>query len=587
MPTTADERQTEPARRAADGELPPGPAEGIELVGEYEDSGYREPPYLVRRADGQTIQLSRLLYLVVQHANGRRDHGEVADRVSRAFGRPVSAHNVRTLVEKKLRPLGVLAQADGASPELEKPDPLLALSFRAAVVPARVTRALTTIFYPLFFPPVVAAVLAGLLAVDVWFFFFHGVAQSTRQLLYNPVLLLLVLGLVVVATALHELGHATAARYGGAEPGVMGAGIYVVWPAFYTDVTDAYRLNRIGRLRTDLGGIYFNAIFVLGIAGAYALTGFEPLLVLIVIQHLQIVQQLLPFLRLDGYYVLSDLTGVPDLFARLRPTLKSALPGREADEKVKELKPWVRMVTTGWVLALIPVLLFVFGLLAFNAPRMFATAYDSLGVQADRIGEALEAGSVLSGLVGVIQATTLVLPLAGMTYSFGRVLGRVLRGAWSWSEEAPGRRALVLAASTALAGAAAFVLLPNGDYRPIERGERGTLRGSLTQFRNVPTGRPAVPELRGRTSRPTEKAEPRGTGGPEAPRSRTETRDARTTTVPETSRATTTNSADAPAGETTAEPDGQPGSTDSTPTEPAATTETVTTETPTTETTAP
>ena len=40
----------------------------------------------------------------------------------------------------------------------------------------------------------------------------------------------------------------------------MGAGIYMVWPAFYTDVTDAYRLPRRARLRTDLGGIYFNAV---------------------------------------------------------------------------------------------------------------------------------------------------------------------------------------------------------------------------------------------------------------------------------------------------------------------------------------
>ena len=42
----------------------------------------------------------------------------------------------------------------------------------------------------------------------------------------------------------------------------MGAGLYLVWPAFYTDVTDSYRLDRGGRIRTDLGGLYFNAIVV-------------------------------------------------------------------------------------------------------------------------------------------------------------------------------------------------------------------------------------------------------------------------------------------------------------------------------------
>ena len=48
------------------------------------------------------------------------------------------------------------------------------------------------------------------------------------------------------------------------RPGVMGAGLYLVWPAFYTDVTDSYRLGRGGRLRTDLGGLYFNAIVAVG-----------------------------------------------------------------------------------------------------------------------------------------------------------------------------------------------------------------------------------------------------------------------------------------------------------------------------------
>ena len=46
----------------------------------------------------------------------------------------------------------------------------------------------------------------------------------------------------------------------GPRPGAMGAGLYIVWPAFYTDVTDTYRLGRGGRLRTDLGGLYFNAV---------------------------------------------------------------------------------------------------------------------------------------------------------------------------------------------------------------------------------------------------------------------------------------------------------------------------------------
>src|SRR3712207_6935164 len=41
--------------------------------------------------------------------------------------------------------------------------------------------------------------------------------------------------------------------------------------------------------------------------------------------------QLLPLVRFDGYHVLADLTGVPDLFQRIGTTLKSLVPGFKRD----------------------------------------------------------------------------------------------------------------------------------------------------------------------------------------------------------------------------------------------------------------
>ena len=270
---------------------PNGPqlAPGIELLGEYEGSGFKETPYLARRADGQVIQLSRLLYLVAAQADGQRSFEEIADRVSEEFGRDVSADNIRFLMEKKLRPLGVIADDDGSVPEnLQRSNPLLGLRLRVGLVPARAVRVIAAIFWPLFLPPVIIAVLGGLIAVDVWLFFNHGLIESVQQILYQPSLILLLFLLETIAAAFHECGHASACRYGGARPGVLGAGIYIVWFVFYSDVTDTYRLSKAGRLRTDLGGMYFDAIFSLALAGAYFLTGVEPLLVLVLFNQLGI-----------------------------------------------------------------------------------------------------------------------------------------------------------------------------------------------------------------------------------------------------------------------------------------------------------
>src|SRR5947209_20186891 len=57
-------------------------AEGLELLGEYKDSGFKEPPFLARRADGQVLQLPRLLYLVAASSDGSRSYGQIAEAVT-------------------------------------------------------------------------------------------------------------------------------------------------------------------------------------------------------------------------------------------------------------------------------------------------------------------------------------------------------------------------------------------------------------------------------------------------------------------------------------------------------------------------
>src|ERR687893_954455 len=114
--------------------LPPRLADGIELIGEFEDSGFKDPPLLARRADGQVVQLTQLLYLVAEACDGQRDEEAIAAAVTERYGKQVSADNVGFLVEEKLRPLGVLADADGTTPQLEKRAALLALRHRRPVL---------------------------------------------------------------------------------------------------------------------------------------------------------------------------------------------------------------------------------------------------------------------------------------------------------------------------------------------------------------------------------------------------------------------------------------------------------------------
>src|SRR5688572_20783207 len=102
----------------------PARPDGLELIGEMVGSGYRTPPSLVRRQDGQTLQVTPLLYGVLEAVDGRRTYAEIAQLVSERSGRSVAASDVEALVERQLRPLGLLLQADGTPPALERSNPL-------------------------------------------------------------------------------------------------------------------------------------------------------------------------------------------------------------------------------------------------------------------------------------------------------------------------------------------------------------------------------------------------------------------------------------------------------------------------------
>ncbi|MCV0403878.1 MAG: PT domain-containing protein [Chloroflexi bacterium] len=454
----------------------PARPDGLELIGEMEGSGYRTPPALVRRQDGQTLQLTPLLYAVLEAVDGRRGYEEIAKLVAERTGRKVSATDVQTLAEEQLRTRGLLLNADGTAPELKRSNPLTGLKLKVAVTDPAVTRRLTDPFAALFHPLVWIPLLVVFGWVAWWLLVDRGLASATYQAFQKPDLLILVIVVTILSAGFHEFGHAAAARRGGGQPGVMGAGWFLLWPAFYTDVTDTYRLGRGARLRTDLGGLYFNAIVAVVIAAAWWLTGWDALLLVIAAQMLQMIRQLAPLVRFDGYHVLADVTGVPDLFSRIGPILTSFWPGRWNDPRVAQLKWWVRAIVTLWVLVVVPLLLIALLAMIFAAPRLIGTALESIGREWSRAEVHWTDGRLLDAAGAVLAIGVVALPILAIGFVFGRVVYSIVRGLWRRTEGRPVRRtgagALMLAGAVALA----LVWWPNSErYQPIRPYEDGTI----------------------------------------------------------------------------------------------------------------
>ena len=451
-------------------------ADGVELIGEMVGSGYRVPPSLVRRADGQTIQLTPLLYSILREIDGERTPAEVAAAVSASTGRTVSEDNIRQLVDHKLRPQGLVVLPDGSQPQLKKRTPLLGLHFRRAVTDPDRTRRLTDPFRFLFRPWMVVPVLAAFAVVCWWVSFRKGLAAAAYDAFDRPGLLILVFVVTVISAGFHEFGHAAAARYGGATPGVMGFGLYLLWPAFYTDVTDSYRLRRSGRLRTDLGGLYFNAIVAVAITGLWLVLRYDALLLVVATQIIQMIRQLTPLVRFDGYHVLADLTGVPDLYGRIKPTLVGMLPWRWRDPQASELKWWARIVVTAWVIVVIPLLIGMITMAVLALPRLLGSAWAGLNKQQDVLATAWADGDMVQATARVLAMIAIVIPMAGLLYLLFRMARKIVSTVWQGTAGKPLRRMLVGVIGAAAVAGIAYAWFPHADnYRPIEASERGTL----------------------------------------------------------------------------------------------------------------
>jgi putative peptide zinc metalloprotease protein len=444
---------------------PPRLAEGTELMGEFRDSGDAQPPSLVRRPDGQVIQMSQLLYLTAAALDGHRDDTAIAAIVSTGLGKTLTPDQARYLITSKLAPLGVLAVtgAEAAAPTASQ---LLTLKARGTLLPGRAAAAAGALLRPLFRPPVIAAVAAVTIALDWWIFVIHGLGAGLGQIVRDPAGLLAVFALFIASTAFHELGHAAGCRYGGGRPGRIGVGLYLIWPSFFTNVTDSYRLSRAGRLRIDLGGLYFNLISILALAGVYAATGSEILLLAIAVIHLEMLEQLLPFARFDGYWILSDLIGVPDLFNRVGPILKNALTrGRHPDPRITGLRRTARAAVTAWVLVLIPVLAATGGYTLLHLPAIDRGLWHATATQGHATATAVTGGHYAAAAVAAISVALAAITGAGSLYLLAAVARRAGTAGLRWTAGRPARRLLAILAAAACVTALALYWMAQGQFR--------------------------------------------------------------------------------------------------------------------------
>ena len=453
---------------AGDGsEVAPRLAPDVELLGELQGSGFVEPQWLVRRS-GRYVQLSELLYRVASELDGKCTFVDVAACLTESTNWQVTAENVRQVIDLKLVPLGLVAPVGavavpGAVSHETSP---LRISGRRRLLSAATVNMLSRPLGLLFSPLALLPALVGVGAVHVWLYLVHGARVSIHEALYTPGGLLLVLALMVVSSLFHEFGHAAALRRGGGRPGAIGAGFYLVYPTLFTDTTDAYRLGRGARLRTDLGGLYFQLLFALAIAGIAVVTDQPVLLAAIVLIDLEILYQFLPMARLDGYWAVADLVGIPDPLSHLGSQVRSPVAPRGNATHAPRIKAWAAAVVGVYLMISLALAAAIFALTIADFPQILSKVSAIFRHNGASFGEAVARHDVLVAAALGAQLLVLALVTLGVCSVVYRGARAIVVPLWRWSAQSARHRASaaiiasVLVTATSLLWATGFFWAP-------------------------------------------------------------------------------------------------------------------------------
>lgn len=155
------------------------------------------------------------------------------------------------------------------------------------------------LFYPLFF-----------LAIMLNIYLSKSLKYNTITGFGNWFFWLTILMFLLI---LHEIGHSASSKKHGVLCKELGLGLYLIFPVLYTNLGETWKLQKEKRIIINLSGIYFQLIIGV-IIGFIAHIFNSNLLSFIFYSNIAIILfNFNPFIKLDGYWVITDLLNIKNL----------------------------------------------------------------------------------------------------------------------------------------------------------------------------------------------------------------------------------------------------------------------------------
>ncbi|MCL9807365.1 hypothetical protein NAT51_17695 [Flavobacterium amniphilum] len=298
--------------------------------------------YLIRLND-KTMQVGFMVKDIVEFLKEEKSSREMQNHFKRKYELLIDQYVIDDIIENKINPF-VIKHVDTSF------NKILTL-FNPSVL--SVPKIILEIFSRLFF------YTSGLiLFLFNGYFYYESIRYKTNSVFEAGIVYTVLLSVLL----LHEMGHFLAAKKYDTNVREIGLGWYIFLPVFYIDLNEVWKLSSKKRIIINLSGIYMQLVcgILLLLLSLFVNQYSNVFMAAFFMNFSIVILNLNPFLKFDGYWVLSDLLEGKDLNSVSNRIMRKWLCFKKSEEEsVMIVYTMLRMVFMIFIISTFIRLLFM------------------------------------------------------------------------------------------------------------------------------------------------------------------------------------------------------------------------------------
>jgi putative peptide zinc metalloprotease protein len=274
-----------------------------------------EDKYLIKYKE-KTMYVGYIVRDIIEFLKEGKNNTEIHSSITDKYSIDLKIDSINDIIDNKINIFIVKNEATTFRKIVKIFDPSVLI----------LPKIIFKIFEPICFYVTLLVLCA--LHIYIYNYSFHSSANSFEDIFITYILLF---GILI----LHELGHSFAAKKYNVDVKEIGFGIYYILPVFYVDLNEAWKLEKSKRVIINLSGIYFQLFsgILLFLLSVIFKNQSNILMNLYFINLSIVILNLNPFLKFDGYWILSDLINENDLNTTSNLVIKDLMKFKKPNKK--------------------------------------------------------------------------------------------------------------------------------------------------------------------------------------------------------------------------------------------------------------